>query len=172
MSHALTVRRRRHAGGYRARRAGPDAARRHRPFVRRRWAQAATRSALLVVLGATAVTACSSGAKRSGPPTPQVAVTVTAAPVSPLDNASVQNGFGGTERFCAEPPLSGHILYDGSTGTVRLALAVSGLPPNGEIALNWLNNTVRGYEIAFFRTNAHGEAVQSTLRIFRPGETR
>ena len=123
------------------------------------------------MLGALTVTACSSGAKRSPAPSTQVPHTATSSTESVPDNAAVQSGFAGTERFCAQPPLVGHILYDGSTGTVRLTLAVSGLPPDSDIALNWLNNTVRGYEIAAFRTDARGEAAQSTLRIFRAGET-
>ena len=53
-----------------------------------------------------------------------------------------------------------------------MKLIVGGLPANEDIAVNWLNNEVRGYVVANFSTSSTGLAEQSSLRLFRPGETR
>ena len=110
----------------------------------------------LVLLG------CGSG---RGPVRP----ATTTSSTSPV---AVQTGYGGHERFCAERPLTGSIDYDGTTGFVRITLEVGGLPRESPVALDWLNNTVRGYTIAGFSTDRSGRAVQSSLRVFRPGELR
>ncbi len=129
-------------------------------------------TASLLAVGLLAATSCSSN--RTTPSvsstSPRAASTADSATTTPA--VAVQSGFGGAERFCAQPPLSGTISYDGTSGYVRIALAVGGLPAGDDILLNWLNNTVRGYAIAAFRTDRAGNSVQSSLRVFRPGETR
>ena len=83
-----------------------------------------------------------------------------------------RDGFAGRERFCASSPLIGSILYNGTSGTATLDLAVGGLPPGRSVEVNWLNNGIRGYVVASFVTDAHGVADQSSLRFYRPGEAR
>ncbi len=80
--------------------------------------------------------------------------------------------YGGREDFCAVAPLTGHILYDGTTGSAVLTLSVGGLPRNARVGVNWSNDHIRGYLIASFETDSKGRARQSSLRFFRPGEVR
>ena len=84
----------------------------------------------------------------------------------------VQGEYGGREDFCAVSPLTGHILYDGTTGSAVLTLSVGGLPRITWVGVNWSNNHTSGYLIAAFETNSKGMARQSSLRFFRPGEVR
>lgn len=95
------------------------------------------------------------------------------APIRPANRSvAVGGGYGGRENFCADAPLKGQILYDGTGGYAALSLSVAGLPPNRLVGLNWQNNDVRGYLIASFQTGPTGRSRQSTLRVFRPGEVR
>jgi hypothetical protein len=84
----------------------------------------------------------------------------------------VQGEYGGRENFCAAAPLSGHILYDGTTGSAVLTLSVGGLPRNNLVGVNWSNNHIRGYLLATFETDSKGTARQASLHFFRPGEVR
>lgn len=128
----------------------------------------------LLTFGLLAATSCSSNRMTSSAPStsPTAAGASSSSTTATTPAVGVQSGFGGRERFCAQPPLTGTISYDGTGGSVQIALAVGGLPADGDVLLNWLNNTVRGYAIAAFRTDRTGKSVQSSLRVFRPGETR
>ncbi|MGO8870079.1 MAG: neocarzinostatin apoprotein domain-containing protein [Acidimicrobiales bacterium] len=84
----------------------------------------------------------------------------------------VESGFGGQEYFCAQPPLTGDTEYDGTSGQATMHLAVGGLPPTSWVALDWVNNPVRGYTIGSFTTDATGRSVQTSLTLVRPGEVR
>ena len=110
---------------------------------------------VLVGCGQSATTSTTStAAQHLGPTTP------------------VQTGYGGQEYFCAQQPLRGEIHYDGVSGNVSMNVTVDGLPPNTFVSVNWLNNTVRGYVIGSFATGHAGGSIPTSLRLFRPGETR
>ncbi len=47
---------------------------------------------------------------------------------------------------------------------------VGGLPLNGDVSVNWSNNHVRVPVIAYFKTNSHGVAIQSSVDIGRLAE--
>jgi hypothetical protein len=89
-----------------------------------------------------------------------------------LKTVPVQGEYGGREDFCAVAPLTGHILYDGTTGSAVLTLSAGGLPRGSWVGVNWSNDHIRGYLIASFETDSKGTARQSSLRFFRPGEVR
>ena len=81
--------------------------------------------------------------------------------------------FTNDERFCAEPPATGHVFYVVNAGTVTLRVKVSGLPPDADLGVGWHNaHSARGYVIASFRTDHRGRANRSSLRMFRGGEMR
>jgi hypothetical protein len=84
----------------------------------------------------------------------------------------VQSGFGQDEDFCAQRPLHGTIEYRASKGNVTMEAEVKGLPPKSLVAIDWANNTVRGYEVGSIATNTNGTSIPSSLNLFRPGETR
>ena len=84
----------------------------------------------------------------------------------------VEGEYGGREDFCAVAPLTGHILYDGTTGSAVLTLSVADLPRNALVGINWSNNHIRGYLIASFETDSKGAARQSSLHFFRPAEMK
>lgn len=92
--------------------------------------------------------------------------------IGPSGSVSVQTGFGGTEAFCATSGVTGSVVYAASGGSVTMTVDVAGLPPRASVGINWLNDAVRGYNIAALETDASGQAQESTLRLFRPGETR
>lgn len=85
-----------------------------------------------------------------------------------------QAGYRGFENFCAVAPLTGTILYDGTSGVLThvLTVTVSGLPPSDEVFVNWSNNHVRAPVIASFKTDAGGTAIQSSVEVARLGEVR
>ncbi|HEX4175618.1 MAG TPA: DUF4232 domain-containing protein [Acidimicrobiales bacterium] len=85
-----------------------------------------------------------------------------------------QAGYRGFENFCAVAPLTGTILYDGTSGRLThvLTLTVSGLPPDDEVNVNWSNDHVRAPVIASFKTDSGGTAIQSSLDVARLGEVR
>ena len=83
----------------------------------------------------------------------------------------VHGGFDRNESFCADPPLSGSITYDVSGGQVRLTPEVRGLPARSTVVVNWLNNSIRGYVIGEFVSDAAGDSVPTSMRLYRPGET-
>ena len=92
--------------------------------------------------------------------------------ISPAGSTSIQLGFGGTEAFCATSGLSGSVVYAPSGDMVTMTVDVAGLPPGAGVTINWLNNQIRGYEIAAVDADFSGRAQESTLRMFRPGESR
>jgi hypothetical protein len=53
-----------------------------------------------------------------------------------------------------------------------MRVTVKGLPPQSLVAIDWANNTVRGYEIGNIRTDADGASIPTSLNLFRSGETR
>ena len=93
-------------------------------------------------------------------------------PSLPNSTVAVQSGYGGKEDFCAQPPLSGRMSYDGTSGTARPTITIGELPPNSQVAVNWLNNSTRGYVVAAVASGSDGNAVGWSLRSFRPGEQR
>jgi len=117
---------------------------------------------LLAVAVATA--ACGSG---SGTP-----VTTGARSGLPGATVAVQTEFAGNETFCASSPLSGTISYEVADGAARLRLGVGGLPASRTVVVNWLNNSIRGYVIGEFASDPAGFSVNSSARLFRPGEAR
>jgi hypothetical protein len=84
----------------------------------------------------------------------------------------VQSGFGSTEKFCAVAPLRGSIEYSDVAGNVLMDVTLAGLPSRGPVMVNWENNKVRGYAVAYFFSNPHGQSSSGSLLIYRPGETR
>jgi hypothetical protein len=68
-------------------------------------------------------------------------------------------------------PLHGTIHHEVNGGAATMKVQVSGLPHNSLVAINWSNNTVRGYEVGSVRTNDDGEAIPSSVNLDRPGET-
>ena len=92
--------------------------------------------------------------------------------IGPSGSVSVQTGFAGTEAFCATSGFTGSVVYATSGGTATMTVDVAGLPPRASIGVNWLNDPARGYNIAALGTDASGQAQESTLRLFRPGESR
>jgi hypothetical protein len=85
-----------------------------------------------------------------------------------------QGGYRGIENFCAVKPLTGTILYDGTSREWAhvLTLTVGGLPPNDEIYVNWSNDRVRAPVIAGFKTDSQGTAIQSSVDVGRLGEVK
>jgi hypothetical protein len=84
----------------------------------------------------------------------------------------VGTGYRGREDFCAVAPLTGRVLYDGTSGAARLTLSVGALPPDTLVGVMWSNDQVRSYVVASFHTDSRGSAEQSSLRLFRSGEVR
>jgi hypothetical protein len=62
--------------------------------------------------------------------------------------------------------------YDGTSGTARPTITIGELPPNSQVAVNWLNNSTRGYVVAAVASGSDGNAVGWSLRSFRPWEQR
>ena len=118
---------------------------------------------MLLIVGVGAA-ACGSG---TGTP-----VTTRANPGLPGATVAVQTEFAGNETFCASSPLTGTISYEVSDGEARLRLGVGGLPASRTVLVNWLNNSIRGYVIAEFATDSAGFSVNSSTRLYRPGEIR
>jgi uncharacterized protein DUF4232 len=89
---------------------------------------------------------------------PTTTTTTEAAPAAQL-STPVQSGFDQDEAFCAQLPLHGTIHYEVNGGAATMTVQVSGLPHKSLVAINWANNTVRGYEVGSVRTNDDGEAM-------------
>src|ERR1035437_2910586 len=91
--------------------------------------------------GSMMVTSCGSPRSAASPTrttSTEVAPTVTRTPPSlPNSTVAVQSGYGGKEDFCAQPPLSGRMSYDGTSGTARPTITIGELPPNSQVAVNW-----------------------------------
>ena len=115
------------------------------------------------------VTGVFTAACGSGTGTP---ATTGAAPRLPGATVSVQTEFAGHETFCAGSPLTGTIRYEVSRGEARLQLGVGGLPASSTVLVNWLNNSIRGYVVGEFSTDWAGSSLNSSARLYRPGETR
>jgi hypothetical protein len=138
---------------------------------------------LLVVLTVVAVTSAVIGSATSrGEPVQRGLVDRSPAPGSTPSNVGShvvadlppQAGFRGQEKFCAVPPLTGTIQYDGTSGTLTgvLAVSVGGLPPDDEVFVNWSNDHVRAPVIATFGTDGVGISIQSSVQVGRLGEVR
>ena len=84
----------------------------------------------------------------------------------------VQSGYASDEEFCATAPLTGTIRYTVNQGVATFAFDVGGLPHRSVIAVEWINDAVRGYTVAAFNTDAGGRAQTDSLRMFRPGEVK
>jgi hypothetical protein len=108
--------------------------------------------------------ACGSG---SGTP-----AATGAVPRLPGATVSVQAEFAGNETFCAGSPLTGTIRYVVSHHEARLEIGVGGLPASTTVVVDWLNNSVRGYVVGTCSTDPTGSPLASTVRFYRPGETR
>jgi hypothetical protein len=111
-----------------------------------------------------------SGHVATTPAATTTTATATAAATLPL-----QAGYRGPEDFCAETPLTGHVLYDGTTGQLVpsvLMLGVAGLPPNSVAYVDWSNDQIRGYIIASFRTDSAGTPIPSSVSMGRLAEVR
>ena len=85
--------------------------------------------------------------------------------------------FSGNQRFCALAPLSGTVAYVSLTDrrsarSATLNVLVGGLPPNRQITVNWANGTGRAYVVASVDTDGTGSSVQTSVRLYRPGEVR
>lgn len=87
-------------------------------------------------------------------------------------STEVQSGFDGNEDFCAQQPLKGQIEYRVSSGRASMHVAVSGLPLNAFVGIDWANNTVRGYLVGSVRTDSRGASRPNSVNLYRPGETR
>ena len=100
--------------------------------------------------------------------------SLNAIPTSAPTTLPPEAGYRGIENFCAVAPLTGTILYDGTSGKLIgvLAVSVRGLPPNDEVFVNWSNDHVRAPVIAFFDTDSEGTAIQSSVDVGRLGEVR
>ena len=88
---------------------------------------------------------------------------------------SSQAGYRGVENFCASAPLSGHVLYNGTTGQVVpsvLNVAIGGLPPDSGVYVDWSNDHTRGYIIASFSTDLAGTPIPSSVNTGRLAEVR
>jgi len=86
----------------------------------------------------------------------------------PADDVPVGGGYAHSERFCAQAPVQGEIYYVVSAGTASLHLDLAGLPANAQLGIDWINNSVRGYNVAIFDSDGQGRAASGTERIFRP----
>ncbi len=84
----------------------------------------------------------------------------------------VQSGFGGSEDFCAQPPLRGVVQYRSHDGSATMRVAAKGLARNTLVYVNWVNNTVRGYVVGTVKTDHLGSTIPRSLKLFRPGEVR
>ncbi len=118
----------------------------------------------LLSLLVVSLAACSGGSPTAKHTTP----TVGTPPLN--QTVAVESGYPQTESFCAEPPLTGGIVYKVTGSAARLDLHLTKLPNQALVGLDWRNNDARGYLIAAFSTDSHGQAIQSSLRFFRPGE--
>jgi hypothetical protein len=125
--------------------------------------RARLRVGLSLVFTLTAPACAESGGGRAAPPT-----TGSAAPYV----VSIQGGYASDEQFCALAPLSGSVRYSTRQGSATFELDVGGLPPQSLIAIDWINNAVRGYTVAAFDTDGNGQSETSSLRMFRPGEAK
>lgn len=83
----------------------------------------------------------------------------------------VQSGFSGTEKFCAAAPLHGIIEYSDLLGNVMMKVTLAGLPSRSPVVVNWENNNIRGYAVAYFFSNQRGHSSSGSLLIYRPGES-
>jgi hypothetical protein len=138
---------------------------------------------LLVVLTALAVASAVVGASANrGEPTHQDPISPFYTPAGTLETVATsapttlppEAGYRGIENFCAIAPLTGTILYDGTSGELTgvLTVSVAGLPPNDAVNVNWSNDHVRVPVIGSFETNSQGISIPSSVDVVRLGEVR
>jgi hypothetical protein len=96
------------------------------------------------------------------------------APGNPTVIPPDESGYRGFENLCAISPLTGTILYDGTSRDWAhvLTLTVGGLPPDDEVNVNWSNDHVRAPVIGGFKTDSQGTAIPSSVEVSRLGEVR
>jgi hypothetical protein len=138
---------------------------------------------LLVVLATLATLGAVLGATSgSGEPTHRdlsslfytPARSVVTTPTSEPTALAPEAGYRGVENFCAVAPLTGTILYDGTSGELMgvLAVNVGDLPPKDQVNVNWSNDHVRVPVIAEFETDSNGAAMPLSVEVGRLGEVR
>jgi hypothetical protein len=100
--------------------------------------------------------------------------TLNSLPPNDLETIPPESGYQGIENFCGVAPLTGSIHYDGTGSNLKdvLTVTVGGLPPSGEVIVNWSNNHVRAPAIADFATDRNGVAIQSSVYVVRLGEVK
>lgn len=84
----------------------------------------------------------------------------------------LQSGYSHSETFCARAPIVGTLDYVVHNTRASLKLQLRKLPSDSTIAVEWLNIVSGGYDLAEFSTNSRGQAVRSSLRMYRPAEAR
>ncbi|HWC35289.1 MAG TPA: hypothetical protein VG650_10720 [Mycobacteriales bacterium] len=130
-----------------------------------------TSAIILVALGAGAACTPSSHPVAGRSARPEVTASPTYTP-TPIPWVAVENDYRHTETFCARLPLHGMVRYVVRNGRVTLRFRLGGLPPNSGVGVYWVNDPTRGYNIAYIRSTAAGDARQASLRIYRGGEVR
>jgi hypothetical protein len=100
--------------------------------------------------------------------------SLTTIPARLPEPLPLQGGYRGIETFCAVAPLTGTIRYDGTSGGLSGVLTVSlgGLPPQDQILVNWSNDFVRAPVIGVLQTDSGGNAIPSSVAVYRLGEVR
>jgi len=116
--------------------------------------------------------ACSTLTVSCGGGTPRSPISSSTTMPEAHISTPVQSGFGQDEDFCAQLPLHGTIEYRASEGNATMEVEVKGLPPKSLVVIDWVNNTVRGYEVGSIATDGTGTSNPSSLNLFRPAETR
>lgn len=109
---------------------------------------------------------------------PDQTASRAAAPVSTATAGTdvlavpLQSGYSHSEMFCARAPIVGTLDYVVHNTRASLKLQLRNLPSDSTIAVEWLNIVSGGYDLARFSTNSRGQAVGSSLWMYRPAEAR
>jgi hypothetical protein len=86
--------------------------------------------------------------------------------------ATDAGGFAGDETFCGHGGATGRARYVVADGHITLVLALSGLPAQTELGIDWVNNPVRAYLVGTVETDQHGQTIAGSVDLFRGGEVR
>lgn len=136
------------------------------------WLALAGCSVVIASCGVTATRSTSATVPKTGSTSTTIPKSSSTSATSFQSSAPAQGGFAQDEDFCAQSPLDGTIEYRASNGIVTMDVAVEGLPPSALVGIDWANNTVRGYTVGSIATDENGASIPSSLKLFRPGETR